>query len=63
VHDPAPARENLPTGHVACVALVEPAGQACPAEQGPLQDALGKADVAPKVPAGHAVQLPAPPTL
>ena len=63
VQAPAPPTLNLPAAHTAAVALVDPATHACPAEQGPLQDALGRADVAPKVPAGHAVQLPAPLTL
>jgi heat shock protein HspQ len=63
VQAPAPPTLNLPAAHTAAVALVDPATHAYPAEQGPLQDGDDRPLTAPKVPAGHAVQLPAPPTL
>ena len=47
VHVAAPAREYLPAGHRLAVALVDPAGQACPATQLPEQAAVDRPVVAP----------------
>ena len=47
VHDPAPLRLKVPAGHKDAVALVEPAGQAYPAKQGPEQAAVVSPGTAP----------------
>jgi hypothetical protein len=60
VQVPALAREYWPAGHMNAVALVDAATQAYPAGQDPEQPAVVCPDVAPKVPAGQAVQEPAP---
>ena len=60
VHTPAPAREYLPTGHVAAVAVDDPAAHAYPAVQFPVHVSLGMAAVAPYRPAGHREHDPAP---
>ena len=51
VHVDDAAREYLPTGHTVAFALVEPAGQAYPAVQLPLQLALVRLVALPKCPA------------
>jgi hypothetical protein len=63
LHTPALPMLYRPAVHIAAVALVDPATQACPALQLPLQPALDRPAVAPYVPAGHALHTPAPPTL
>jgi hypothetical protein len=60
VHKPAPLKLYCPALHTAAVGLTDPATHAYPAVQLPLQDALVRPDVAPKVPAGHALHMPAP---
>ena len=60
VQTPAPPTLNLPSGHIAAVALVDPATHAYPAAQLPLHAADGRPAVAPYVPAGHALHTPAP---
>ncbi len=62
VHAPAPARLYRPTWHTDTVALVEPAGQECPAAQGPLHAAVLRptAETLNQVPAGQSVQATAP---
>ena len=57
---PAPARLNLPSGHVAAVALVDPATHAYPAVHKSVQDATAMAGVAPYRPAGHREHTLAP---
>ena len=53
LHDPAPPTLYWPAAHIAAVPLVDPATQANPALQFPLQLALDSPAVAPYVPAGH----------
>jgi hypothetical protein len=60
VHDPAPTREYWPTPHCSAVALVDPAAQAYPAVQLPVQAAVGRPAVDPYLPAGQAVHVPDP---
>ena len=60
VQTPAPPTLNLPSGHIAAVALVDPATHAYPALQFPLHAADGRPAVAPNVPAGHTLHTPAP---
>ena len=61
VHTLCPPTLNFPGPHTTAVALVEPAGHACPALQLPLQDATDMADVAPNWPTaqrhGHGSRL------
>ena len=57
---PAPPKLYLPCPHTAAVPMVDPATHAYPAVHGPLHDALVSPDVAPNVPAGHAVHAPTP---
>ncbi len=59
---PAPGREYVPAGHTDAVALVDPAGHACPALQGPLHPAVLKptAVTLNQVPAGQSLHDPAP---
>jgi hypothetical protein len=61
MHTPAPDRLYFPGGHVAAVALVDPAMHAYPAVQLPLHAAVGRPVVDPNVPAGHAVHDETPP--
>ena len=60
VQAPAPLKLYFPGLQMAAVVLVDPATQANPALQLPLQPAVGRPLVAPYVPAGHSVQDPAP---
>ncbi len=60
VQAPAPAREYVPAPHLTDVALVLPAGQACPAMQLPEQAGEEAARDIPYVPAGHGLHSPAP---
>jgi hypothetical protein len=60
---PAPPNANLLTGHAAAVALIDPGTQKYPAVQFPLHAVLVRPGVDPNVPAGHAAQVPALPTL
>ncbi len=53
LHWPAPPALYWPATHIAAVALVEPATQAYPALQLPLQPALDRPAVAPYVPEGQ----------
>jgi len=62
VQDPAPAREYWPAGQAVAVALVDPAGQAYPAVQLPVQDGVVRPVVEPKVPAGQGDVHAATPT-
>ena len=57
---PAPLKLYWPALHTEAVELVDPAAQAYPAVHSPLHDALVSPDVAPNVPAGHALHTPAP---
>jgi hypothetical protein len=54
LHAPAPPTLYRPAAHISAVALVDPAGQAYPALQLPLQPALAIPLTAPYVPARHA---------
>ncbi len=53
LHTPALPTLYRPAVHIAAVALVDPATQACPALQLPLHPAEVRPSVAPYVPAGH----------
>ena len=57
---PAPPKLYFPCPHIVAVAVIDPATHAYPAVHGPLHDALVSPDVAPNVPAGHALHTPAP---
>ncbi len=59
---PAPGREYVPAAHTVAVALVDPAGHACPALQGPLHRAVLKPATVTlnQVPAGQSLHAPAP---
>ena len=63
VQVPMPATLYCPAGHVNCVVDVEPTAHAYPAVHAPLHADDVRPGVAPKAPAGHAVQVPTPPTL
>jgi hypothetical protein len=63
VHVAAPEVLKVPAWHTATDALVEAAGHAKPAVQGPLQPALVRPGVAPYLPPGQLVHAPAPPVL
>ncbi len=52
-HSLAPASEYCPAGHCTAVALVDPAGQACPALHPPLQLTDARPSSLPNDPAGH----------
>jgi hypothetical protein len=56
----APAKLNEPAGQADTVGEVDPAGQVYPAVHWPEQAPDGRPVAAPKVPAGHSVQAPAP---
>jgi hypothetical protein len=58
LHAPAPAALNRPAAHTTAVALAEPAGHACPAEQAPLQ-APARAVTLLQVPGAQSVHEPA----
>jgi hypothetical protein len=60
LHTPAPLKLYLPDPHTAAVGVVDPETHAYPAVQFPVHDALVSPDVAPYVPAGHALHTPAP---
>jgi hypothetical protein len=60
LHAPAPARLYLPTPHATAVGDVDPAAQAYPAVQVPLQSAVGREGAAPHLPAAHREQVAAP---
>jgi hypothetical protein len=47
LQDPAPARAYVPAGQMDAVELVDPAGQAYPDVQGPVQAAVVRPVVAP----------------
>jgi hypothetical protein len=60
IQDPAPASAYVPAGHRDAVGVVDPAGQAYPAEQLPLQDGVGMPDADPYRPALQLVHDSAP---
>jgi hypothetical protein len=60
VHVAAPPGLYVPKGHAAAAPLVDPAGQAYPGAQDPVQDAVPSAGVDPNSPAGHREQALAP---
>lgn len=60
LHTAAPPVEYLPGPHRVAVALVDLAGQACPAAHCPEQAAEVRAEAAPNTPAGQSVHRPAP---
>ena len=53
MHDPEPVVLYCPVAHIAAVELVDPAGQAYPAVQGPVQAAVNKLLLNPYLPASH----------
>lgn len=63
VHDPARGKLYVPAGHSTEVELVDPEGQAYPAEQFPLHPAELNPGEDPKVPLGHTVHGMLPPVL
>jgi hypothetical protein len=63
VQTPAPPTLYVPTGQTIAVALLEAAGQAYPAVQGPLQAAVGSPVVPPYRPALQLLHDPDPDTL
>ena len=60
VHVPDPTPLYLPAGHIAAVALVDPALHTYPALHDPLHDAVDKPDVAPYKPDAHMLHVPDP---
>ncbi len=56
----ARANEYVPSPQMAAVLLVDPAAHTYPAVHSPVHDSVVRPVVAPKVPAGHSVQAPAP---
>ncbi len=60
VHSPAPATLKEPAGHTTAVALVDPAGHAYPALQGPEQALAGAAGPLPNRPGAQRVHTPLP---
>jgi hypothetical protein len=58
LHDAAPDRLYVPSGHIAAVALMEPTAHAYPAEHAPEHASVIKLASDPYLPPGHGVQDP-----